>query len=158
MSDFMESAKNFVNSAVSRTGWEAQKQLRVHSKQTELDKLLEQRGKLLEDLTTTALTLYQQGALQDSQLSRFCASVIELDHDITKREKQLDELKAEAYPAEQFAPKPTPDYSPPPSSSTAAGSQSSSAANQPGMVTCPTCGGSVRSNALYCRNCGGKMR
>ena len=29
MSDFMESAKNFVNAAVSRTSWEAQKQLRL---------------------------------------------------------------------------------------------------------------------------------
>ncbi|HEX4208417.1 MAG TPA: hypothetical protein VHZ51_30270, partial [Ktedonobacteraceae bacterium] len=43
MSDFVESARHFVNSAVSRTGWEAQKQLRLRNKQGEIDKLLEQR-------------------------------------------------------------------------------------------------------------------
>jgi hypothetical protein len=43
MSDFMESAKNFVNAAVSRTGWEAQKQMRLRGKQGELDTLLQQR-------------------------------------------------------------------------------------------------------------------
>ena len=49
MSDFLESAKSFVNSAVSRTGWEAQKQLRVRNKQSEIDKLLQQRQQLLGD-------------------------------------------------------------------------------------------------------------
>ena len=61
MSDFVESAKNFVNAAVSRTGWEAQKQLRVRSKQSELDKLFEQRQKLLNELGLIAINLYQQG-------------------------------------------------------------------------------------------------
>jgi len=33
MADFLESARSMVSAAVSRTGWEAQKQLRVRSKQ-----------------------------------------------------------------------------------------------------------------------------
>jgi hypothetical protein len=47
MADFLDSVKKGVSAAVSRTSWEAQKQLRVRSKQTEIDKLLEQREKLL---------------------------------------------------------------------------------------------------------------
>ncbi|MBO0794613.1 MAG: zinc ribbon domain-containing protein [Ktedonobacteraceae bacterium] len=156
MSDFMESAKNFINATVSRTGWEAQKQMRLRGKQTELDKLLEQRSKLLDELTRAALTQYQQGTLHDPQLSRLCASVIELDHDVTRREEQLQEIKNEQYPADQFAPKPTMDYAPPPVSPSSP--QQPGAANQAGMVPCPTCGSSVRANALYCRNCGSKMR
>ena len=50
MADFVESAKNFVSSAVSRTSWEAQKQLRVRGKQNEIDKLMDQRRQLLDEL------------------------------------------------------------------------------------------------------------
>src|SRR5215469_14875971 len=114
MSDFIESAKNFVNAAVSRTGWEAQKQMRLRNKQSEIDKLLEQRQQLLNDLALTAMNLYQQGALTDAQLSRLCASVIELDHDVRGRETQLQDIKNEAYPVDQFAqPSSTPNYAPP---------------------------------------------
>ncbi|MBE3559833.1 MAG: zinc ribbon domain-containing protein [Ktedonobacteraceae bacterium] len=158
MSDFVESAKNFVSSAVSRTSWEAQKQLRIHSKQSEIDKLLEQRQKLLDELTRAALSLYQQGALSDPQLSRLCASVLELDHDVTKREEQLRDIKNEAYPAEQFAPGPTTNYTPPPAgpvtgASTGAGPQPAGATG-----TCPRCGSALRPNALYCRSCGARVR
>lgn len=169
MSDFMESAKNFVNSVASRTGWEAQKQMRVRNKQTELEKLLEQRRKLLDELGQTALTLYQQGALTDAQMSRTCAGILELDHDVNKRDTELQEIKNEVYPAEQFAPKPTADYTPPPVSpnspppasapssftppANAAGSASGGA-----TVPCPKCGSLVRPNALYCRGCGAKLR
>ncbi len=161
MSDFVESAKNFVSSAVSRTSWEAQKQLRVRSKQSELDKLWEQRQKLLNDLGQVAMNLYQQGALTDAQLSRLCASMLELDHDARNREAQLQEVKNETYPADQFAPSPTTNYTPPPTSQQGApfsSSQSSmsSAANQ--MQPCPHCGQPVRANALYCRSCGSKLR
>ena len=113
MSDFLESAKNLVNSTVSRTGWEAQKQLRVRSKQKEIDKLVEQRQQLMEEMGQTAMTLYQQGALTDSQLSRLCASILELDHDLRTREQQFQDLKAENYPADQFAPAPMANYAPP---------------------------------------------
>src|SRR5579859_4367169 len=99
MSDFIESAKNFVGAAVSRTSWEAQKQLRIRNKQSEVDKLLEQRQKLLDELAHVAMTLYQQGALTDAQLSRLCASVLELDGDVRKHEQQLQEVKSEAFPA-----------------------------------------------------------
>jgi len=162
MSDFVESAKNFMNSAVSRTSWEAQKQLRIRSKQTELDKLWEQRQQLLSELGNVAMNLYQQGSLTDSQLSRLCASIQELDHDARTRETQLQEVKDEGYPAEQFAPAQTTNYTPPPVQPMAPTSQqpvqpaAPSAAAQ--MHPCPHCGQPVRLNALYCRNCGSKLR
>src|SRR5437867_5728970 len=104
MADFVESAKNMVSSAVSRTSWEAQKQLRVRSKQSEIDKLLDQRQQFLDELAQIVMNLYQQGKLSDQQLSRLCASIQELDHDVTNRETQLQEIKNEVYPANQFAP------------------------------------------------------
>ncbi len=58
MADFLESAKSMVNAAVSRTSWEAQKQMRVRSKQTEIDKLLAQRQQLLDELGQIAMNLY----------------------------------------------------------------------------------------------------
>lgn len=177
MSDFIESAKNFMNSAVSRTSWEAQKQLRVRSKQSELDKLFEQRKQLLDELGNTAITLYQQGRLTDAQLSRLCASIMELDQDARTRETQLQEIKSETYPADQFAPVPTTNYTPPPVSQSAPPVQPyqpytpqqpsqpspspSNAAGTPNAQqthTCPNCGQPVRANALYCRNCGAKLR
>ncbi|HEY7419022.1 MAG TPA: hypothetical protein VH593_27825 [Ktedonobacteraceae bacterium] len=165
MSDFVESAKNFVNSAVSRTGWEAQKQLRVHGKQGEIDKLLEQRQKLLDEMVQAAMSLYQQSMLSDPQLSRLCASVLELDNDVRKREQQLQDIKNEPYPAEQFAPGPTANYTPPPSSSTPPQPNPTNPSYTPGspsdqqaMERCSTCGGTVRAGSLYCRNCGAKLR
>ncbi|HET9921353.1 MAG TPA: zinc ribbon domain-containing protein [Ktedonobacteraceae bacterium] len=181
MSDFVESAKNFVSSAVSRTSWEAQKQMRVRGKQGEVDKLLEQRRQLTDDLTQAAMSLYVQGALHDAQLSRLCASILELDNDIKNHETQLQELKSETYPAEQFAPGPTTNYTPPPVNPSPAAPPPSPAPassarpnaqpgySQPGAgaapsgpsaqsTTCPNCGNPVRPNALYCRSCGAKQR
>ncbi len=169
MSDFVESAKNFVNSAVSRTSWEAQKQLRIRGKQSELDKLWEQRQQLLSELGNVAMNLYQQGTLTDAQLSRLCASIQELDHDARNREAQLQEVKNEAYPADQFAPAPTANYTPPPTGqpvppTTPTGAPPTwSQQSAPGtaatqMQPCPQCGQPVRLNALYCRNCGSKLR
>lgn len=172
MADFLDSVKSKVSAAVSRTSWEAQKQLRVRSKQTEIDKLLEQREKLLNDLAQSAIELHQKGALTDVQLSRLCASIQELDHDVQNRETQLLEIKKEPYPAQQLAPAPTTDYTPstptyvppaaptpvtppaPPKSSVTAASRN---ASQGQTATCPSCGNTVRANALYCRSCGGKM-
>jgi hypothetical protein len=158
MSDFVESAKNFVNAAVSRTGWEAQKQLRVRSKQGELDKLFEQRQKLLNELGLIAINLYQQGALPDPQMARLCASIIELDTDARNREAQLQEIKSEAYPADQFAPTPTTNYTPPPVSPTPAASPPPTSGAAPQGQQCPNCGNLVRPNSLYCRSCGTKLR
>jgi hypothetical protein len=166
MADFFDSVKRGVSSAVSRTSWEAQKQLRVRSKQTEIDTLLEQREKLLNDLAQTAIDLYQKGALTDSQLARLCASIQELDHDVQNRESQLLEIKKEPYPAQQFAPAQTADYTPPVPSympPAPAGPQppvAPSVAKQPQVqaAICPSCGNPVRPNALYCRNCGAKLR
>ena|SRR5579864_836115 len=181
MSDFLESAKNLVNSTVSRTSWEAQKQLRVHSKQKEIDKLLEQRQQIMEDLGQTAMTLYQQGALTDTQLSRLCASVLELDHDLRTREQQFQDIKAENYPADQFAPAPMANYAPPtpstpsssappppsqpsqpyqaPNKNTSGGYQTTGAgANAQNLSRCPQCGSAVRANSAYCRGCGAKLR
>jgi|SRR5579863_407130 len=173
MADFVESAKNFVSAAVSRTSWEAQKQMRVRGKQGEMDKLLEQRTQLLDELAQIAMNLYVQGALTDGQLSRICASIMELDNDLKSREVQLQELKKESYPADQSAPGPTANYTPPPftpppapapSARSAKGSSAQStprtakggAASQ--TQECPTCGSTVRANALYCRGCGAKLR
>ena len=156
MADFLESAKSMVNAAVSRTSWEAQKQMRVRSKQTEIDKLLEQRQHLLDELGQIAMTLYQQGKLTDQQLSRLCASIQELDHDVQNRETQLQEIKSEVYQVNQFAPSSTPDYTPPASSSTSSTTQSSTAGAK--SLLCPSCGATIRPNALYCRNCGTKLR
>jgi uncharacterized protein YdcH (DUF465 family) len=175
MSDFVESAKNFVSSAVSRTSWEAQKQMRVRGKQGEVDKLLNQRQQLTNELTQVAMSLYIQGALHDAQLSRLCASILELDNDIKKHETQLQELKSESYPAEQFAPGPTTDYSPPPvnpspvsppppASSARPNPQPRPGQQAPGAgassqtTTCSNCGNPVRPGALYCRSCGAKQR
>jgi hypothetical protein len=158
MSDFVESAKNFVSAAVSRTGWEAQKQLRVRSKQSELDKLFEQRQKLLNELGLIAINLYQQGALSDPQMARLCASIIELDTDARNREVQLQEIKSETYPADQFAPAPTTNYTPPPVSPTPAASPPPTPGATPQAQQCPNCGNPVRSNSLYCRSCGAKLR
>ena len=164
MSDFIESAKNFMNSAVSRTSWEAQKQLRLRGKQSEIDKLLEQRQQLLNELSMVAMNLYQQGTLTDTQLSRLCASVIELDHDVRTREGQLQDIKNEAYPADQFNAAPMPNYTPPPVTPQPA-PPGAGPAPQPGQTTtpgaqphCPHCGSPIRSNALYCRGCGTKLR
>jgi uncharacterized protein YdcH (DUF465 family) len=167
MSDFFESAKNIVNSAVSRTGWEAQKQMRVRNKQTEVDKLLEQRRQLTDELSQVAMTLYQQGTLTDSHLSRLCASIFELDHDLRTHEAQLQEVKNEAYPVDQFAPNPVMNYAPPSSSPPSSASQpqpdpasqsSASSGTAQGQQPCPNCGSPLRPNALYCRSCGTKLR
>lgn len=167
MADFLDSVKNKVSSAVSRTSWEAQKQIRVRSKQTEVDKLLEQREKLLNDLAQVAMDLYQKNALVDPHLSRVCASIQELDHDVKNREAQLLDIKKESYPAQQLAPAQTVDYTPPvpytPAAPTPAVPQASSASQpaaspQVQSVICPSCHNPVRSNALYCRNCGAKVR
>jgi hypothetical protein len=162
MSDFLESAKHFVNSAVSRTGWEAQKQLRVRNKQTEIDKLLEQRQQLLGDLSQVAMTLYRQGTLSDPQLSRVCASIFELDHDLKKRETQMQEIKNEGYPMGQLSPSPITNYAPPsvsPSSPpTSQDNSSSGGQGESATQKCPQCGNPLRSNALYCRGCGAKLR
>ncbi len=184
MSDFFEAAKSFVNSTVSRAGWEAQKQQRVSSKQKEIDKLVQQRQKLMDELGQVAMTLYEQGALTDTQLSRLCASVLELDHDLRTREQQLQDLKAENYPADQLAPEATRDYAPPPVSSAPAqpvtpttpgtsqpsqpyrasntnvsgGSQTGAGANAQNPSRCPQCGSAVRANSAYCRGCGAKLR
>ena len=156
MADFLESAKSMVNAAVSRTSWEAQKQMRVRSKQTEIDKLLAQRQQLLDELGQIAMNLYQQGKLTDQQLSRLCASIQELDHDVQNRETQLQEIKSEVYQVNQFAPSSTPDYTPPASSSTSSTTQASTAGAK--SLLCPSCGATIRPNALYCRNCGTKLR
>src|SRR5438270_255355 len=106
--------------AVSRTSWQAQKQLRVRGKQHEIDQLMEQRQQLLDELAKVAMDLYQQGRLSDAQLSRLCASIQELDHDMQNRQQQLVEIKNEVYLANQFAPGATTNYSPPPVSPNAA--------------------------------------
>jgi uncharacterized protein YdcH (DUF465 family) len=159
MADFVESAKNFVSAAVSRTSWEAQKQMRVRGKQGEIDKLLDQRRQLLDEVGQVVMNLYVQGVLSDPQLSRLCASIMELDHDVKNREGQLQDIKQESYAADQ--PVPPPDYTPPPftppsSSATSQSGRSPGAGSQTQL--CPTCGNAVRSNALYCRNCGTKLR
>ncbi len=172
MADFLDSVKNKVNAAVSRTGWEAQKQMRVRSKQTEIDKLLEQREKLLNDLAQSAIELYQKGMLTDPHLSRVCSGIQELDHDVQNREMQLGEIKKEPYPVQQLAPSQTMDYAPPapaavpPTPGVSAMPPQAAAPTPPAyqspsqvqMVICPSCGNPVRSNALYCRNCGSKLR
>jgi len=135
MADFLESAKSMVNAAVSRTSWEAQKQMRIRSKQTEIDKLLEQRQQLLDELGHIAINLYQQGKLTDQQLSRLCASIQELDHDAQNREAQLQDIKSEVYQANQFAPASTPDYTPPVSPSPSSPSQTSKAGAK--SLLCP---------------------
>jgi len=167
MADFVESAKNMLGSAISRTGWEAQKQMRVRGKQGEIDKLLEQRRQLLEELVQAAMSLYTQNALQDPQLSRVCASILELDNDVESRDKQLQEIKSEMY--QTLQPASTTDYTPPPytpytppsasgASGTSGTSGTSTAQPRAGMKACPTCGNMVRTNSLYCGKCGTKLR
>jgi len=162
MSDFVESAKSSMSAAVSRISWEAQKQMRVRNKQSEIDKLMEQRRQLLDELGQIAMNLYQQGMLHDPQLTRLCASIIELDHDAGNRQVQLQDLKKEAYPVNQFAPAPTMNYAPPSMPSTPPPTPGPGASTQssqlPQSQRCPTCGSPVRLNALYCRNCGTKLR
>ncbi len=160
MADFVESAKNFVSAAVSRTSWEAQKQLRVRGKQGEIDKLVDQRHQLLDELAQIAMNLYQQGTLSDPQLSRICASIMELDHDVRNREAQLQDIKKEAYIGDQSAPGATNDYTPPPFTPPSSSAPSSSQAARPGVQNqvCPNCGNPVRPNSLYCRSCGSKLR
>ena len=167
MADFMESAKNLFNTAVSRTGWEAQKQLRLRNKQSEIDKLMDQRRQLIDELSMVAMNLYQQGALTDSNLGRLCASIFELDHDAKTREAQLQEIKDEPYPAEQLGPSPTMNYAPPQSSPPPATPPPPTSAPNPGNSQaagtaqgsrCPNCGNPLRPNALYCRSCGAKLR
>jgi hypothetical protein len=155
MADFVETAKNFVNSAVSRTSWEAQKQMRVRGKQSEIDKLMDQRRQLLDELGQVAMTQFQKGTLTDPQLSRICAGIMELDHDVKNRETQLQEVKKEVYVPEQ--PAPVADYSPPPFTPPKQSGKPAAPANL-NQVTCPNCGNTVRSNSLYCRSCGSKLQ
>jgi hypothetical protein len=165
MGDFLDSAKNFIGSTVSRTSWEAQKQLRVHAKQKELEQLVQQRQQIMDELGQVAMTLYQQGALTDTQLSRLCASVLELDHDLRTREQQLQDLKTENYPTDQFAPAPTANYTPPtPSTPSRPANPASSAGSQPGpganaqdQSLCPQCRNPIRAKSAYCRACGAKL-
>lgn len=173
MSDFLDSAKSFIGSTVSRTSWEAQKQMRVRGKQKEIDKLVEQRQQLMDELGQVAMTLYQQGALTDAQLSRLCASVLELDHDLRTREQQFQDIKAENYPADQFAPAPTTNYTPPPTNPVSSSPSQPSQPYQPpdtkaygGYQTgagaqnqsrCPQCGSPIRAKSAYCRGCGAKL-
>ena len=111
-----------------------------------------------------AMNLYQQGTLTDTQLSRLCASVIELDHDVRTREGQLQEIKNEVYPADQFNSAPMPNYAPPPVTPQptppgAGPAPQPGPSAQPGpQPHCPQCGSPVRPNALYCRGCGAKLR
>lgn len=162
MADFVESAKNMLGSAISRTSWEAQKQMRARSKQGEIDKLLEQRRQLLEELVQATMSLYTQGALHDPQISRVCASILELDSDVENRDKQLQEIKNETYQAQQ--PAQTTDYTPPPytpyTPPSGQPNTSNASTTQPaaGMKPCPTCGNMVRNNTLYCGKCGTKLR
>lgn len=165
MSDFVESAKNFVNSAVSRTSWEAQKQMRIRGKQGEIDKLMEQRQQFSNEIVQIALNLYQQGMLSDGQMSRLCASIIELDHDVQNRDAQLQDIKRESYQSEQFAPGPTTNYTPPPVNTPPPFAQRP-ASPPPGPAAqgafqqtqaCPHCGSPLRPGALYCRACGQKV-
>lgn len=160
MADFVESAKNFVSSAVSRTSWEAQKQMRVRGKQNEIDKLMDQRRQLLDELGQIAMTQFQQGTLSDPQLSRVCAGIMELDHDVKNREVQLQDIKKEAYTPEPSVP--VTDYTPPPStpppSSGPKQPTSSTIPGTQGQVICPNCGNLVRANSLYCRSCGARLR
>jgi predicted HTH domain antitoxin len=160
MADFVESAKNFVSAAVSRTSWEAQKQMRLRGKQSEIDKLLEQRHRLLDDLAKIAMSQYQQGTLSDAQLARICASIMELDQDVKKREVQLNDIKKEAYTGDQATSASTADYTPPPfnTSTGSSSSQQSTNGSAQQATTCPTCGNPIRPNSLYCRNCGTKLR
>ena len=166
MADFLDTVKSKVSAAVSRTSWEAQKQIRVRSKQTEIDKLLEQRESLLNDLAQTAIELHRKNLLSDMQLARLCASIEELDHDVQNKEGQLQEIKKEGYPAQQLAPAQTTDYTPPtpvytPPAVAAPTQQGGAQAPNPVQVQgaiCPSCSNPVRPNALYCRNCGAKLR
>jgi len=184
MSDFFETAKSFVNSTVSRAGWEAQKQQRIGSKQKEIDKLVGQRQQLMDEIGQVVMTLYEQRALTDAQLSRLCASVLELDHDLRTREQKFQEIKAECYPADQLAPETTRDYAPPPapsapvnpvtpatprtsqssppyqasSTNVSGSSQNTTGANAQNPSRCPQCGGAIRANSAYCRGCGAKLR
>lgn len=171
MSDFVESAKNFMSAAVSRTGWEAQKRLRINRKQGEIDKLMEQRQQLTNQIVQITLDMYTQGRLTDAEMSRLCASIVELDNDVRSHDAQLQEIKKEAYPNEQVTPGPTTNYTPPPVSpaqpfqqgptapppmagATPQGTGASGAQAQ----ICPHCGNPLRPGALYCRNCGQKVR
>ncbi len=166
MSDFVENAKNMVSAAVSRTSWQAQKQLRVRGKQGEIDQLMQQRQQLLDELAKVAMDLYQQGRLTDAQLSRLCASIQELDHDMQNRQTQLAEIKNEVYIANQFAPGTTTNYAPPPVSSNPGMNPNPNPTSTPpppnaqpkALQTCPNCGNPIRPNALYCRSCGAKLR
>ncbi len=174
MADFVESAKNFVSSAVGRTSWEAQKQMRVRGKQNEIDKLVDQRHKLLDELGQIAMNLYQQGMLSDQQLAGICAKIMQIDQDVRVREEQLQEVKKEGYVGDSSAPGSapagnygTPPFTPPsqpgpteqqPPQGGYGYSPQNTQGQQPQSQICPTCGSVVRNNALYCRNCGAKMR
>ncbi|HEU0000926.1 MAG TPA: zinc ribbon domain-containing protein [Ktedonobacteraceae bacterium] len=170
MADFVENAKNMVSAAVSRTSWQAQKQLRVRGKQGEIDQLMEQRQQLLDELAKVAMDLYQQNRLSDAQLSRLCASIQELDHDMQNRQTQLMEIKNEAYMANQFAPGATTNYAPPPVSPNPGMNPNPAPTYTPPTYSppppnpqqktqnCPNCGNPIRPNALYCRSCGAKLR
>jgi zinc-ribbon domain len=115
---------------------------------------------LVDDLAQVAMTLYQQGNLSDQQLSRLCASIMELDQDIIRRDAQLQDLKNEVYPVNQFTPSPTMNYNPPPPPPPT-GAPHTSSINRGATGTeeqiCPNCGNPVRANALYCRGCGAKL-
>jgi zinc-ribbon domain len=170
MSDFVENAKNMVSAAVSRTSWQAQKQLRVRGKQGEIDQLIDQRQHLLDELAKVAMDLYQQSKLTDAQLSRLCASIQELDHDMQNRQTQLGEIKSEMYVANQFAPSATTNYAPPPVAPNPGMNSNPAPAYTPPTYAspspnaqakaqaCPNCGNLIRPNALYCRSCGAKLR
>jgi hypothetical protein len=164
MADFVESAKNFMSAAVSRTSWEAQKQMRVRGKQGEIDKLLDKRRQLLDELAQIAMNLYQQGTLPDPQLSGVCSSILQVDSEVRNREAQLQEIKKEAFVGDQAGPERSgarsaaKDYTASPFTPPSASPSSQQPQQGSQAQVCPTCGSPVRPNALYCRNCGSKLR
>lgn len=164
MSDFIETAKQKIGQGINRVSWEADKLRRANAKQGEVNKLKQDRDQVIVDFSNTVLTMYRQGVLTDPKLRQYCERVLEIESEMTTRSAELEQIRDEMYPGVQDARSGM--GGPSDSASTSRGSyQAPGASAGPGRagrpvgnVFCPTCGESVRAEALYCNKCGTKLR
>lgn len=164
MADFLETAKQKLGQGINRVSWEADKLRRANAKQGEINNLKQDRDQVIVDFSNTVLTMYRQGQLTDPQLRRYCERILEIEHEMTAKSAELEQIRSEMYPGSQEARSGMGNTAgsraanQPPGAGGGAAGGAGRADSEAGTVPCPTCGEPVRARALYCNKCGTKLR